>query len=219
MRGVFVDANEALAVIMERLEKPGDPKVRIHRDPDIKPERYARDPRRRRDRDRRPHRAADGGRARQCTGLKHVVFLGTGARSYMNPEELAELGISVHLIKGYGDTAVAESAIALMWASARVMAMMDREMRAGNWLREDGMQLTGKTLGLIGFGGIAAEVARMASGSGMKVIAWNRSPKSHPGVEFTDLDTLLARERRRVAASPAQRRDPRHDHARAASRR
>src|SRR5262249_24802721 len=109
----------------------------------------------------------------------------------MNPEELAELGISVHLIKGYGETAVAESAIALMWASARVIAMMDREMRVGNWLREDGMQLTGKTLGLVGFGGIAAEVARIASGSGMKVIAWNRTPKKSPGVEFVDLDTLL----------------------------
>ncbi|KYK48348.1 3-phosphoglycerate dehydrogenase [Bradyrhizobium liaoningense] len=192
MRGVFVDANEALAVIMERLEKPGDPKVLIHRDPDIKPEQY-------------PeildgaeiaivdHTALPTEVARKCTGLKHVVFLGTGARSYMNPEELAELGISVHLIKGYGDTAVAECAIALMWASARVIAMMDREMRAGNWLREDGMQLSGKTLGLIGFGGIAAEVARIATGGGMKVIAWNRSPKSYPGVEFTDLDTVLAK--------------------------
>lgn len=192
MRGVFVDANEALAAIMERLEKPDDPKVRIHRDPDIKPEQY-------------PeildgaeiaivdHTALPTDVARKCVGLKHVVFLGTGARSYMNPEELSQLGISVHLIKGYGDTAVAESAIALMWASARVIATMDREMRAGNWLREDGMQLTGKTLGLIGFGGIAAEVARIATGSGMKVIAWNRSPKSHPGVEFTDLNTVLAR--------------------------
>jgi D-3-phosphoglycerate dehydrogenase len=70
---------------------------------------------------------------------------------------------------------------------------MDREMRAGNWLREDAMQLTGKTLGLIGFGGIAVEVARIALGSGMRVIAWNRSPKHHAGVEFVDLDTLLAR--------------------------
>ncbi|MET4255878.1 D-3-phosphoglycerate dehydrogenase [Bradyrhizobium sp. S3.12.5] len=192
MRGVFVDANEALAVIMERLEKPGDPKVRIHRDPDIKPEQYPQildgaeiaivD-----------HTALPTEVAKQCAGLKHVVFLGTGARSYMNPEELSQLGISVHLINGYGDTAVAESAIALMWSSARVIAMMDREMRAGNWLREDGMQLTGKTLGLIGFGGIAAEVARIASGGGMKVVAWNRSPKAYPGVEFTDLDTLLAR--------------------------
>ena len=39
-------------------------------------------------------------RLRACPGLKHIVFLGTGARSYMNPEELAELGITVHTIKG-----------------------------------------------------------------------------------------------------------------------
>ena len=191
MRGVFVDANEALAVIFERLEKPGDPKVRIHRDPDITPDQWPKildgaeiavvD-----------HTALPTAIARQCAGLKHVVFLGTGARSYMNPEELAELGIEVHLIKGYGDTAVAECAIALMWAAARGIARMDREMRAGNWLREDGMQLTGKTLGLIGFGGIAAEVARIALGSGMKVIAWNRSPKSFTGVEFVALEKLLA---------------------------
>ena len=130
--------------------------------------------------------------AKHCKGLKHVVFLGTGARSYMNPDELAELGMTVHLIKGYGDTAVAEAAIALMWASARVIPWMDREMRRGNWLREDAMQLTGKTLGLIGFGGIAAEVARIASGSGMKVIAWNRTPKTAPNVEFVSLEKLLA---------------------------
>jgi D-3-phosphoglycerate dehydrogenase / 2-oxoglutarate reductase len=190
VRGVFVDANESLAKIFERLEKPGDPKVAVNRNPDITPDQLPKlldgaeivviD-----------HTALPTDIARQCKGLKHVVFLGTGARSYMNPDELAELGIEVHLIKGYGDTAVAESAIALMWASARVLAQMDREMRVGNWLREDGMQLTGKTLGLIGFGGIAAEVARIASGSGMKVIAWNRTPKKAPGVEFVDLDTLL----------------------------
>jgi D-3-phosphoglycerate dehydrogenase / 2-oxoglutarate reductase len=190
VRGVFVDANESLAKIFERLEKPGDPKVVVNRDPDITSDQFPKlldgaeivviD-----------HTALPTDIARQCEGLKHVVFLGTGARSYMNPDELAELGIEVHLIKGYGDTAVAESAIALMWASARVIAMMDREMRAGNWLREDGMQLTGKTLGLIGFGGIAAEVARIALGSGMKVIAWNRTPKKAPGVAFVDLDTLL----------------------------
>ncbi|HWX06403.1 MAG TPA: NAD(P)-dependent oxidoreductase, partial [Bradyrhizobium sp.] len=191
MRGVFVDANASLADIFERLNKPGDPPVRINRNADITADQI-------------PalldgtgiviidHTPLPTEVARRCTGLKHVVFLGTGARSYMNPEELAELGIDVHLIKGYGDTAVAECAIALMWAAARGIAQMDREMRAGNWLREDGMQLTGKTLGLIGFGGIAAEVARIALGSGLRVIAWNRSPKSFKGVEFVDLDPLLA---------------------------
>jgi D-3-phosphoglycerate dehydrogenase len=191
VRGVFVDANEALAVIFERLTKPGDPAVRIHRDPDVTPDQLPKildgaeiavvD-----------HTALPTEIARQCAGLKHVVFLGTGARSYMNPEELAELGITVHLIRGYGDTAVAECAIALMWAAARNLTQMDREMRAGNWLREDGMQLTGKTLGLIGFGGIAKEVARIARGSGMQVIAWNRTPRKAAGVEFVEYDELLA---------------------------
>ena len=191
MRGVFVDANEALAVIFERLARPGDPVIRIHRDPDVTPDQLAGvlggaeiaivD-----------HTALPTEIARQCAGLKHVVFLGTGARSYMNPEELGELGIAVHLIRGYGDTAVAESAIALMWAAARGIAAMDRGMRAGRWLREDGMQLTGKRLGLIGFGGIAAEVARIALGGGMHVLAWNRSPKHSAGVDFVGLEALLA---------------------------
>src|SRR3977135_3764948 len=191
VRGVFVDANESLAVIFERLTKPGDPKVAIHRDPDINSDQY-------------PgildgaevaivdHTALPTVIAKKCTGLKHVVFLGTRARSYMNPEELAELGIAVHLIKGYGDTAVAECAIALMWAAARGLAQMDREMRVGNWLRDDGMQLTGKTLGHIGFVGSAAEVARIALCSVIKVLAWNRTAKSHPGVAFVDIDALLA---------------------------
>jgi D-3-phosphoglycerate dehydrogenase len=191
MRAVFVDASESLAVLVDQQLKAGDPELTIHRDPDVTPEQLP---------------GVLGGAAiamidhtylpteiaRQCEGLKHVVFLGTGARSYMNPEQLAELGIEVHLIRGYGDTAVAECAIALMWAAARDIALMDREMRAGNWLRIDGMQLTGKTLGLIGFGGIAAEVARIAGGSGMKVIAWNRTPKTCPGVNFVGLDELLA---------------------------
>ena len=191
MHGVFVDANEALAMIFERLATPDDPRVRIHRDPDATPDQLPKildgaeiaivD-----------HTALPTDIAKNCAGLKHVVFLGTGARSYMNPEELGQLGIAVHLIRGYGDTAVAESAIALMWAAARGIARMDREMRAGTWLREDGMQLTGKTLGLIGFGGIAAEVARIALGSGMRVLSWNRSPKNLAGVEFVSLDRLLA---------------------------
>ena len=131
--------------------------------------------------------------ARACRGLKHVVFLGTGARSYMDPDALRdELGVAVHLIKGYGDTAVAECAFALMWAAAKGFARMDRGMRAGQWLRTDGLQLTGKTLGLVGFGGIASEMARLAGGAGMRVLAWNRTAKTHPAVDFVPLDRLLA---------------------------
>jgi D-3-phosphoglycerate dehydrogenase len=183
-----------LADVAQRLHRSDDIPYFINRQADIKPEEI-------------PgvmgdaqilivdHTSVPTAIAKQCKGLKHVVFLGTGARSYMNPEELAEVGIEVHIIKGYGDTAVAECAFALMWASAKGFALMDRGMRAGNWLRTDAVQLTGKTLGLVGFGGIAAEMARLALGAGMQVLAWNRTPKAYPGVKFVELDELLASSR------------------------
>lgn len=191
MQAVFVDANDTLAAVTERLLRPDDLPVTINRNPAITPAEL---PGVVKGRDIAiiDHTQLPTDIALRCDGLRHVVFLGTGARSYMDPEELAENGIAVHTIKGYGDTAVAECAIALMWAAAKGLARMDRNMRAGRWLRMDGIQLTGKTLGLIGFGGIAGEVARIALGSGMRVLAWNRSPKSFAGVEFVPLDQLLA---------------------------
>ena len=80
----------------------------------------------------------------------------------------------------------------LLFAAARGFAAMDRAMRDGRWLRSEGAQLAGKTLGLIGFGGIAAEVARLALGIGMRVLAWNRTPKARPASSSSALDRLLA---------------------------
>ncbi len=191
MKAVFLDASPTLAEVTERLLQIGDMTVSIHRDPDITPEQI-------------PgvvgdadivwidHTGLSTDIASQCPNLRHVIFLGTGARSYMSPEELAEIGIQVHIIKGYGDTAVAECAFGLMWAAAKGYAAMDRGVRAGNWPRTEGLQLTGKTLGLVGFGGIGAEMARLGLGAGMRVIAWNRSPKEHPGVPFLSIEAVLA---------------------------
>ncbi|HEX2942922.1 MAG TPA: NAD(P)-dependent oxidoreductase [Rhodopila sp.] len=191
MKGLFMDAVDDLAAVFHRVSRPGDPSVTVNEQAEITPDQlpallagydFVLD----------DHTQMPTDAVRHCKDLKHIIFLGTGARSYMNPEELAELGVTVHIIKGYGDTAVAEHAIALMWAAARGVARMDGGMRAGQWLRTEGMELTGKTIGLLGFGGIAREVARIAAGSGMRVRAWNRTPKDVPGVTFVDLDTLLA---------------------------
>ena len=191
MQGLFVDATDELADIFRRVLRAGDPQVGVNIQEEVTPDQLpsllAGQHFVLNDRTYMPTEWMA-----QCAGLKHVIFLGTGARSYMNPEELAALGITVHIIKGYGDIAVAEHAIALMWAGARGLAIMDRGARNGQWLRTEGMQLTGKTIGLVGFGGIAAEVARIAGGSGMRVLAWNRTPKTAPGVTFVPLDQLLA---------------------------
>ena len=191
MKGLFLDATEDLAEVFRAMRREGDPAIDVTIQAQVAPGELPRmlagydfmlD----------DHTALPTEAMRACTGLRHVVFLGTGARSYMNPEELAALGITVHTIKGYGDTAVAEHTIALMWAAARGLARMDGGMRAGHWVRTEAMQLTGKTVGLIGYGGIAAEVARIARGGGMRVIAWNRTPRTAEGVEFVPLDRLLA---------------------------
>ena len=192
MKGLFLDASDAMADVFDAVLRPGDPSVTVNQQAQVAPHEL-------------PGLLAGHGfvlndhtfmpaeAMAQCHDLKHVIFLGTGARSYMDPEALAALGITVHTIKGYGDTAVAEHAIALMWAAARGLAAMDRGIRAGGWPRREGMQLTGRTLGLVGFGGIAAEVARIATGSGMRVIAWNRTPREAPGVTFVGLDEVLER--------------------------
>ncbi|MEO8309935.1 MAG: NAD(P)-dependent oxidoreductase [Caldimonas sp.] len=193
MRAVFVDANAALRSLAEAIGPRSLPALELaFGDADIVsdalPEALAGAPIAVID-----HTALPLEVARRCTGLRDVVFLGTGARSYMDPEALASIGITVHLIKGYGDTAVAECTIGLLFAAARNFAAMDRAMREGRWLRSEGTQLAGKTLGLIGYGGIAAEVARMANGIGMKVLAWNRTPRGDvPEVEFVAIERLLA---------------------------
>ena len=72
------------------------------------------------------------------------MFLGTGASSYMDVPALEALGVTVHTIKGYGDIAVAEHAIALMFACARELARMDRGVRAGRGGRSKACSFTAR---------------------------------------------------------------------------
>ena len=72
-----------------------------------------------------------------------------------------------------------------MLAACRDLARMDRNIRAGTWQPLEGVQLFGKTLGIIGLGGIGAEVARIAKGIGMEVIAWNRTPRPTPACRWS----------------------------------
>jgi len=191
MRSIFIDCNDQLAPVWARVLRPDDPPIEINT------KAFARE-----DLPRLlagfdicldDHSYMPTELVAQCKSLKHIVFLGTGAASYMNIAELNKLGITVHTIKGYGDTAVAEHTVALMFACCRRIARMDREIRAGTWDQLEGVQLLGKTLGVIGLGGIGSEVARIAKGIGMQVLAYNRTPRNDPNATLVDIDTLLAK--------------------------
>jgi len=189
MKALFLDCNDQLAPVWQRVIRPDDPAMDVNRQP------YAQGELPRvlqgydiciDDHSYLPTDLVD-----RCDALKHIVFLGTGPASYMNLAELAARGIKVHTIRNYGDTAVAEHSIALMFAACREIARMDREVRDGTWVPHEGVQLLGKTLGVIGLGGIGSEVLRMGRGLGMEVIAWNRSPR--PGARLVSREELLAR--------------------------
>src|SRR3984957_7691608 len=189
MKSLFIDCNDQLAPVWERVVRPDDPPIDVNRKPFDKTDL----PRLLKGYDIciDDHSYMPTDLVAQCDALKHIVFLGTGPSSYMNVAELEARGIRVHAIKGYGDTAVAEHAIALILAASRDVARMDRQVRAGTWLTREGVQLNGKTLGIIGLGGIGREVMRIGRGLGMEVIAWNRTPRA--GAPLVPLDELLAR--------------------------
>ena len=126
-----------------------------------------------------------------CRGLRHIVFLGTGAASFVDLAAASRLGIKVSTISGYGDTTVAEHAMGLVFAAARHIATMHGIVRGGAWRPMQGMGLRGKILGVVGLGGIGHEMARIASGVGLKVIACNRSARPGVSVSMVGIDELL----------------------------
>ncbi len=105
-----------------------------------------------------------------------MIFLGSGPASYIDVAAAAWLGIRVRAITRYGDRTIAEHVFALILAAARRIAAMDRALRRGIWEPLEGMELVGRTLGVIGTGGTGREVIRIGSAFGMNVLAWNRDP-------------------------------------------
>jgi D-3-phosphoglycerate dehydrogenase len=190
MRAIFIDCNDQLAPVFARVQRSDDPPITVNGEPfgsaDL-PQLLAGYAICLDDHSYMPTESIA-----RCADLKHIVFLGTGASSYMDVAALNRRGITVHTIKGYGDIAVAEHAVALMLACCRDVARMDRAIRRGIWDPLESVQLRDKTLGIIGLGGIGQEVARIARGIGMNVIGWNRTPRAIAGVQTVDLDSLLA---------------------------
>ena len=192
MKTLFIDCGPQLEPVFRKVHRADDPAVTVNAQPRIEAGDIPRlldgydiciD----------DHSYMPTAQIAQCKSLRHIVFCGTGASSYMDVAALDGLGIKVHTIKGYGDTAVAEHTVALIFACCRDLARMDRSVRRGVWDPLESMQLKDKTLGLIGIGGIGREVARIGRGIGMQVIGWNRTARADTGVPLLDLDTVMAR--------------------------
>lgn len=129
---------------------------------------------------------------------KCFAFGGTGVASYIDLARARQDGVRVCNVRRYGDAAVAELAIALMMELARHVGELDTQVREGSWHGVFGTELAGKTLGLVGFGGIGQHVARIANGFGMRIQVWNShvhadALAANPEIALVDgIDDLMA---------------------------
>jgi D-3-phosphoglycerate dehydrogenase len=131
--------------------------------------------------------------------LRVIARAGVGLDN-IDVEAAEKKGIKVINAPESVTQAVAELAVGLMLAVARKIAFSDRKMRSGEWVKHEavGLELKGKTLGIVGFGRIGKAVARICyHGFGMKIVYTDqiRDPEAERefNAEHVDLETLLRR--------------------------
>ena len=130
--------------------------------------------------------------------LKAIGRAGVGLDN-IDVEYAKSKGIRVINTPGATSISVAELTIGLILAVMRKIAYADREMRKGAWPKKrcKGIEMYGKTLGIIGIGRIGREVAKRGRALGMKVIYYDvyrpdEATERELGVEFRDLESLLS---------------------------
>ncbi len=129
-----------------------------------------------------------------CRKLRLISIWGTGTDN-VDLKAAAARGITVTNTPGANAIAVAEHTVALMLAVAKQLALGDQAIRHGGWPRNLVPQLRGKRLGIVGTGLIGREVAAMAKGLGLDVVAWTFHPDAglaaRLGFRYVGLDDLL----------------------------
>lgn len=128
--------------------------------------------------------------AASLPGLKGLA-LSTTSYGWIDLEYFKKRKIPVCNIPGYSREAVAEHTLALLLCLAKRIIITDRKTQKGKYKLEMGFELKDKTLGIIGLGSIGSRVAELGLAIGMKVIAYNRSPKKQSGVTMKPLDGVL----------------------------
>lgn len=143
----------------------------------------------------------DAAAIRAASQLKIIARAGIGMDN-IDVAAAEQRGITCFNVPGRSAVAVAELTLGLMLALARKIALADRQIRQGVWNKAAlaGMQLRGRTLGIVGLGAIGSELAAMAQGIGMAVLCSVRGPSEQRrarladgGIELVETEQLLRR--------------------------
>lgn len=132
-----------------------------------------------------------------CPKLKFICFFGIGYGNCIDVAAATKHGVTVSYTPGYGATAVAEYTLGLMLSLTRHIASSSYSLKHGEWLsaKFQGVDLKGKTLGLVGLGPIGADMARLGAGIGMKLLGWTRNAtpdRAIHGLTLVSLEELFS---------------------------
>lgn len=134
---------------------------------------------------------------KRCPSIKLICILATGY-NIVDHQAAARRGIPVCNVPGYSTDAVAQFTFALLLELCHRVGHHSHVVHGGKWSAcpdfcfwdTPQMELSGKTMGIIGYGSIGRAVARLASAFGMKVIVHSRTNRGD--AEYVDLEKLLS---------------------------
>lgn len=119
------------------------------------------------------------------------VALETTSFGYLNLDYCKSRNIFATNAPHYSTESVAEHTLTFLLGLSKRIFISDRKTQLGEFTLVQGFELKGKTLGILGLGHIGSRVAELGQAIGMRVIAWNRSPKNILGVEMKSIDEVL----------------------------
>lgn len=135
----------------------------------------------------------------QCPNLKYIGVLATGY-NIIDTKAAAEKSIVVTNIPSYSTSAVAQAVFAYILEFANGVHTHNQSVQSGDWCNSKNfcywthplIEIAGKTLGIIGYGSIGQQVAKIASAFGIKVLAYSRTPSIiQEPVKSVSLEELL----------------------------
>lgn len=126
-----------------------------------------------------------------ASDLRVIARNGTGVDA-IDLDAARRRGIDVRRAEGANARGVAELAIGLVLGLARSIPRSDAAIKAGGWERRKGIELEGKTLGIVGCGKIGRIVSQLAQGLGMHVVGHDPFAKDSTDLPLMPLDDLVA---------------------------
>ncbi len=140
---------------------------------------------------------------KQLPKLKFIGVLATGY-DVIDLEQAGKQGIAVCNVVAYGLDSVAQQAMALLLELCRRTSLHDAAVKAGEWAsspdwcfwKTEQVDISGKTMGIVGFGNIGRRIGELAHAFGLEILALKRGADKDPGYRpfaFVSLDELLSR--------------------------